>query len=370
MVLRQELRRWIAATICVATLSACKSSGNGASDSNAVPPEVSATPDPSAPVLATDNCDQAKAHPVLKDRPDSAKFTLALCDDFLGDNLDTSKWSFNYNWGRSDLIIADLEKPSSRMHNFNSMFDEKLVVVSEGKVRLDSRNEPYPTARTKDADGKETLKGMPAQFCKQLKKGVAADCTLAYTSSAITSRFRYAYGYIEGRIRMPGTHGFWPAFWMLHKGWPPEIDILELLTNVAPDGKFAYSLSSGYHYTKDKKHNSLYKDLKAADWTKLGLCKNPAGGCGVDLATDYHVWGMEWTPKKLRYYIDGQFVQEFNQEAFITAEPGYLLLNLGIGGWAENPDKRTDWSKGHMDIDWVRIWEMPGVKTTLVLPKP
>jgi beta-glucanase (GH16 family) len=64
-----------------------------------------------------------------------------------------------------------------------------------------------------------------------------------YTSGRInTSRsFTFAYGRVEARIKVSGTQGLWPAFWLLganfsQVSWPAcgEIDIMEHVGKVPP----------------------------------------------------------------------------------------------------------------------------------------
>ena len=58
-----------------------------------------------------------------------------------------------------------------------------------------------------------------------------------YTSGRINTcgKFSFTYGHVEARIKVSGTQGLWPAFWMLGANFPPsagpasagEIDIME-----------------------------------------------------------------------------------------------------------------------------------------------
>ena len=67
-----------------------------------------------------------------------------------------------------------------------------------------------------------------------------------YTSAPdehLASRSAFTYGQVEARIKVTGTQGLWPAFWMLGAnfhvaGWPcsGEIDIMEHVGKVPERG--------------------------------------------------------------------------------------------------------------------------------------
>ena len=115
---------------------------------------------------------------------------------------------------------------------------------------------------------------------------------MKYTSSRITTKNKknFKYGKIEARIKMPKFKGVWPAFWMLGAnqdsvGWPKcgEIDIMEAIN----DENLVYGT---LHWFNDPGNN------------------NADSGSSVAVAdrTEYHVYGVEWTADKLRWYVDGK----------------------------------------------------------------
>lgn len=241
-------------------------------------------------------------------------YKLAFSDDFDGDTLDLTKWSYNY-WD------------GAHTHNHRAYMDEKNAVVKDGCLDLIAENRRHPDA-------------------PQVAKNGGKEYSLDYTSGAVTTykTFHYTYGYAEARAKLPKSYGMWPAFWMLADGWPPEIDVLEVLTD-APN-----KLKINFHYGtswKPEDHKSHYADIDV----------------GFDLTKDYHIYACEWTPTYMKWYLDGKQVGEtFTDTKWLNVtEPksiknAYLIFNLAVGGWAKDPDETTAWPAEYK-IDWVRVWQ-------------
>lgn len=102
--------------------------------------------------------------------------------------------------------------------------------------------------------------------------------------------FRQQYGYIEARLKMPkGAIGNWPAFWALSEAgtWPPEIDIIEQVSTDVRGGILTI-------------HTTAYPNVgKTQLDTKASV---------PDMSADFHVFGVDWQPDGVRYYLDGKFI--------------------------------------------------------------
>ena len=130
--------------------------------------------------------------------------------------------------------------------------------------------------------------------------------------------FDFEYGWIEARIKLPKGKGLWPALWLLRSDgtWPPEIDVLEM---VDPQGQH---IAQHLHWGPKGQDN---------DWTinhNLGF-KTAL----VDLSADFHVYGLDWSPDRIAWYIDGTVTQECTDRRILDYFKGahYLLLNLAVG---------------------------------------
>ena len=113
--------------------------------------------------------------------------------------------------------------------------------------------------------------------------------TFNYYSGMLHSAegFEQQYGYFEIRCKVPFGYGFWPAFWLMSKsGWPPEIDVFEIL------GREPNKLILTTHFLdKDKKKRQNAKSIYGPDFSK-----------------DFHTFGLEWNPKEIIWYLDNKKV--------------------------------------------------------------
>ena len=232
-------------------------------------------------------------------------------DDFSGNTLDTTKWSYNYPWGST--------------HNHDAVMSSNNVLLGDGTLTLEAR-----------------------------RTGTGAD----FTSGAISTgynRFTFNGGYVEARIKLPSTKGSWPAFWGLFDGWPPEADIME----------YPIDTASGNGYSEDEYHTAWHYSTGSGNAAGGGRV-NPSGV--GDLGDTYHNFGMHWIEDDwVGFYFDGQLVQQFGNDAAIAQmERMYLILNYAVGGWPGTPNL-SEWAVGHSDqmkVDFVRIWKEANARST------
>ena len=172
---------------------------------------------------------------------------LVWSDEFDGAAVDRSKWSFGYGYNWDNVHIYTDREENAR--------------VTDGKLQIIAREESY--------GGQD------------------------YTSALIRSQHLAAwrYGRIEARIKLPGSPGFVPAFWMLPEdniyGWWPasgEIDIMEFPSTYV-----------------DKIHGTVHTEAY-----NLFFGDPPLGtSLSVpDAATAFHVYAIEWDEEKIDFYVD------------------------------------------------------------------
>jgi beta-glucanase (GH16 family) len=172
-----------------------------------------------------------------------------------------------------------------------------------------------------------------------------------YTSARLITRgkFTQAFGRFEARIKIPAGQGMWPAFWLLGAdigkvGWPAcgEIDIME---NIGRAPAVVRGTIHGPGYSGDKG--------LGADYTL------PAGRRFAD---DFHTYAVEWEPKAVRWYVDGQLYETRTPNdlpagaRWVYDHPFFLILNVAVGGaWPGSPDATTIFPQT-MTVDYVRVY--------------
>jgi autotransporter-associated beta strand protein len=233
-------------------------------------------------------------------------------EDFSGTTLDTTKWSYNYPWGTT--------------HNHDATMNSANAVLGDGTMTL--------VARRNDSGG-------------------------SFTSGAISTgynRVRFTQGYIEARIRLPGTPGSWPAFWGLNDGWPPECDIME----------YPVTTAAGGGYNRDEYHTAFhYRNSSGGNSAGAGKVNPSSIG---NLNGTYHNFGVHWVSNsRVDFYFNGTMVSSLNNAAAVSQMSSmYLILNYAVGGWPGRPNT-SEWPVGHTDemkIDWVRVWLPASAKST------
>ena len=178
-----------------------------------------------------------------------------MTDEFEGKELDRNKWVVGMDWWKG-------RQPA--------LFSEKNVTVSDGKLHLTMRKEK-----------------LPPEVEKQGYKD--------YTSAALHTKARTAYGYFEVKARPMNSAGS-SSFWF-HKedtpDWVTEIDVFEI------GGK-----AKGF---ENKYNMNLHVLQDAAGEEALGGAATWVAPWR--LADDYHVYGLEWDKDEIKFYVDGVVVR-------------------------------------------------------------
>lgn len=235
--------------------------------------------------------------------PINGNWVLTFVDEFNGTSL-SSKWTPQYWWWDGDTgDNGELQR-----------YDKSALSVKDGIL--------YITA-TKES-GRAKFDGRTYQY----KSGLL---TTGGSENGHKPGYNFTYGYVEARIKVPSGKGLWSAFWMLPQSYDDgrgEIDIMEVL------GDATNMLETHYHVDGPG-------DADKA--TKV-----------VDLAGDFHTYGVNWQKDSITWYLDGKAVFTAPNK---TNEPMYLLLNLAVGGdWPGAPNSQTKFPSS-MQVDYVKVWQ-------------
>ena len=93
---------------------------------------------------------------------------------------------------------------------------------------------------------------------------------------------------------------------------------------------------------------------------------NNGGIIASDLANNYHVYSMNWSPNQISFLLDGVIYYTYNPT---TKDPNtwpfdkeqFILLNVAMGGWAAPIP--ANFVQSSMSIDYVRIFQNTTVDT-------
>lgn len=247
---------------------------------------------------------------------ENKKWKLVWQDDFLGDKLDETNW--NYERHEPGYVNNELQEYTDSKDNV-FVKDGKLVIKA---IETRKHGEKY------------------------------------YTSGRVTTQNKKAfkYGKFEIKAKAPKGQGLWPALWMmpndknLYGEWPKsgEIDIMEVL------GHKPNKVYGTVHY------GNPHEQQQGSYVLESGA-----------LADEYHVYGLEWEPNEMRFYIDGTLYHKVtnwytkaeggNTKPFPAPfnQPFYLQCNLAVGGdWPGNPDRTTDFDNAELKVDYVKVYQL------------
>ncbi|GGI56621.1 glycoside hydrolase family 16 protein [Winogradskyella haliclonae] len=177
-----------------------------------------------------------------------------------------------------------------------------------------------------------------------------------YTSARLQTKnkFQQQYGRFEARIRLPYGQGMWPAFWLLGDDsdgsiWPQigEIDIMENVGD-EPTQIFGTVHGPGYSGAESVSKNYTLENSR------------------VD--TEFHVYGIEWGPNYINYYIDDVLYNQITPEDIdeetngqgewvFNDRPFYIILNVAVGGNLPGPPNSETEFPQTMLVDYVRVYQ-------------
>lgn len=241
---------------------------------------------------------------------------LIWSDEMDTDGLpDPSKWLYDVGgggWGNNEAQFYT----EGRMENAR---------IENGVMIIEARMEPWPSSRNRQNE---------------------------FTSARLVSRGSgdWLYGRIEVRAKLPAGRGTWPAIWMLPSAqtygtWPRsgEIDIME---HVGFDmGRVHGSLHSLAHnwLTETQPTDSIFIET---------------------VATDFHVYAIEWAPGEIRFFVDDTEILHARDpgtgwEEWPFDQPFHLILNVAVGGfWGGQQGIDPDIWPQRMEIDYVRVYDL------------
>ncbi|TDM08905.1 MAG: glucan endo-1,3-beta-D-glucosidase [Ideonella sp. MAG2] len=270
---------------------------------------------------------------------------LVWADEFEGDQLDPRKWDYDLGNGFFDYR-AHQWVPGWGNEELQYYTDSpRNVSVAKSCLTISARKEP--------------LHGC------------------GYTSGRIKTRsrdgtplFNTLYGRVEIKAQVPWGKGLWPALWMLpqddrYGGWAAsgEIDLMEIVG--------------------DKPHEVLNSLHFGSSFPKRSLITKAYALPGGSTVADWHVFGLEWQPGEIRFYVDDVLVStydhwwscsktdahggrepkrasELNPWPAPFDQPFYLVMNVAVGGNFPGLPTADTAFPAQLVVDYVRVYEKLG----------
>lgn len=236
----------------------------------------------------------------------NGSYALVWNDEFSGEALDSSKWT------------NDIYTTTSGENNITQT-TANAAVVSDGTLKLNT----------------------------YLENGIW------YGSDIRTNdKFKYAYGYIEIRAKLPGT-GNWASFWLNgardeNFAISNEVDIFETF------GSTENNTSTVHAWTGDSATDSSLFKLETS--------------VPNDSLSSYHTYGCLWTETGIELYTDGTLIAQLKFEDYDAEKINYLknggLMSVLLGNTTGyyNESGRYNYILGTptastFEIDYVRLYQ-------------
>lgn len=233
-------------------------------------------------------------------------------DDFNSTTLDNTKWTI-IDWADG---------------NNATLYIKNNVTINNGNLVLTVRNNPVNCA----SNHPPTIWG--ARIPCIVNK------IYPYNSGWVETKQAYntQYGYIESRIKLPYGYGFWPAFWTfigsgVSGSNAAEIDIFEMLGH-SPSNEITTNIHLNYP------DGNIYFQKQTPT--------------NYDYNNTWHTYGIEWSPSKIIWYVDGSPIRLFPNHGII--DPVRIILNLAI-----EPDYLPNSSTpfpSDMLVDYVKVYDL------------
>lgn len=232
-----------------------------------------------------------------KKKIDLDDFTLVWSDEFDEDELDKSKWG--YEW----WVTA----------RKGGYWHEDMVSVRDGNLVISAEYKDTPLENYYYEKWHDSIDFAP------YKPG--------WYTGIVTTRGKYeqCYGYYEVRCILPAATGMWSAFWMMNEGVynidnsgrdGTEVDVFESFyyKDYAFGGDY---ISTGIHY------DGYGADSKGDTIGKSYLKNDPYN--------EYNTYGVEWNKDEYIFYINGVETGRLSTGG-VSQNPEYLLLSVEFAG--------------------------------------
>jgi beta-glucanase (GH16 family) len=213
----------------------------------------------------------------------SPDYKLVFADEFDGPEIDGNTW-----WQDDCSVFGEWLNDKNPAVTL-----KENVVVENGVARIIAKNEKHTCIHTSSPRMEEHSKN--------------------FSTGQLLSAATFQYGYFEIKAKVPKGNGFWPAYWFHsshnNKSYQ-EIDVFEFC------GCNCEEFQAGIYFENDGNDVVFDRPIhQSVDIPIDDACKN------------FHLYGVEWTPEKVRIFFDGRLVALWDNVNI----HGHMNLILGMG---------------------------------------
>jgi len=254
--------------------------------------------------------------------PNSDEWELSFVDEFDGGELDTDVWSHG-------MGEAPLDCPAHEGPNICAVEDYAYVDPETDRLILEA-SEDTPTV----PDDQERIPESPPE----------------YSVGAVASEggFEQEFGYFEIKSKVPTEPGTLPAAWFY-------INLEE------------YNWREPHLYEKrgsepadQVRMGAIWADDSQFDPNYEAHAGDGAVRTGTPTGETFHVYGLEWRPDSLTWYVNGEEVGGSSKdpiEEHLAGQAVYWILNHSVfdgADWVGYPENAE--FPSHHEVEWVRAW--------------
>ncbi len=262
--------------------------------------------------------------------PARRKFKLAWSDEFDGDRLDESIWSYRTNfWGRPAHWFAH---PS-----------DNTVEVKDGLLHMKVAKRPDGQFVSPQLQTGEILWDYPDNGTTN---------KFWWIGKREPAKFQHRYGYWECRCRLQRKPGWWSAFWMQSENIGTTLDPadsgaeIDMLESFKPGIVWPHNVfACGYGADEKRIQVGGDWDVQLPNWE------------------GWHYFGVLWNKDGYVFYVDGK--EDGRVAELISHRPHFMYLttecrNYRVRRMTGKADPNLDDAVAAGDefiVDHVRVWD-------------
>jgi len=165
----------------------------------------------------------------------------------------------------------------------------------------------------------------------------------AYSSARIKTegKYKFTYGKVEARAKLPIGGGTWPAIWSLGSNyntvaWPAcgEIDFMEHVGN---------------------QQNKIFGSLHYPGFS--GGNSNTGSKVITNASTEFHIYKVIWNSATIKFYVDNVLYHSAANNASLPFNNDFfLIMNVAMGGTFGGAIDSA-FTQSAMEVDYIRVYQ-------------